>query len=1226
MKKILRFCYFVIIAFVLVGVLNSFEVENASAATGECTNENGCRVGASHGEIWVSGWYSAYRPLTSAQTSTDSRNKYAANYWQDTADKPYLHYLHPFSEIGVTAVYKGAVANTYGFNVYYNQYGLPLFCLDGNLEGNAKVYAERFLIDDSYSDRVQAHDYALMSILTSGSNTYSDVAAYWAKLTAIRAVNITFGLDKTNLGGSSVSNQYAIYGLLNRWLNENSSDYDTIASYVTVKSRSSFAAYSNYYFEDTNGNGPVAEAKALYFDALSVAAEYLESGGLSVNYTEGNSDPSDIEILNDPEGELVSADIYHEFTITGLTSGDSFVINSELQFEKEYQGITAAYVKAIEINGQDISLDQATTFQYLNTNILEAVPGIDLSDGLHIVVTVHIEGFQSVNEGSRFEAINCAEQPFKYSLTGTYTASAGGAYDNYVATIWYTGVSNTQRYVGIEAGNGSEKNWASPKEVTLVEECPGMCDQLFDECEENPGSDACKEYEELCDSTCETKVSNFDCCDANNELIVSNADNQEVTITGPEDAKTCFVDRIDAQVEAEGDAADVNGTSDDENNSYKLGQNKYCVVSCKEDYVMTMPTAKLVNAGRYFTFSAAVEGTKTCYTNTINRELYNEDIVNAQVEMVNAYTNYLMWKALDEAPIESREDSKSASNSCCLSYESYTRPDGSTGTRCSDRCDAHDETNTWTEYYVSGARYTYYYVTDSNKNFDNGTIVISNRSASASYDEDGHVEGSCSSGCCYATCRDGSDGSAATLAANIDRNLADAIDRLEAAQRAYKDVIDEYNDCSEWNDWDSEIKYDPEIYYDYEESYLADMYHNQGSMDSSIVSSGTTGWYCNSSVSNNGRENQAELNGVSYSSCNGSTSSSVRYTRINYIYCTINGCEITPTEVSDARYKKVTSTQETSYVPSTLFYNVYPSGEIIKASEGSGRDDAVAVENGLPVSLSTERGIYKYTVNITNLGEFYDLNGSLGRLIGGTGGRTAVINRNDYREIVNSNGEVEYACSYLVNMGYVADETHIICDFDTECTGDKCYSDCIGPNCYGDDYTCNGENCVADCIGAGCIYDTDAGTSLIERVISLNNLFPNGTNSYNWNRDLNEKADVTISEIQEKGNSVYNEDPILSITITPSVAREIKTYNDSQEKNNLGGYSNSTVYCEALDGYEEIACYSSFVDDLLSGEYGNNVVNSNSYIYDPNNRTPENYFELWTGGISEENMIGPSWK
>lgn len=1225
MKKVLRFCYFVIIALALVGVFNSLEIENVSAAEGECSNENGCRVGASHGEIWTSGLYGVYRPLTSS--TTDTRNKYARNYWEDTADRPYLHYLHPFSDIGVTAIYNGAVANTYGFNVYYNRYGIPLFCLDGNLEGNSTVYAERFLIDDSYSDRVQAHDYALMSILTSGSNTYSDTASYWAKLTAIRAINVTFGLDKTNLGGSSVSNQYAIYGLVNRWLSEDSSDYDTIASYVTVKSRSSFAAYSNYYFQDTNGSGAVANARSLYFEALSVAAEYLENGGLSVNYTEENSAPSDIEILNDPEGELVSADIYHEFTITGLTNGDSFVINDELQFEKEYQGITDAYIKAIQINGEDISLDQATTFQYLNTNILEAVPGIDLSEGLHIVVTVHIEGFQTVNEGSSFEAINCAEQPFKYSLTGTYTASSGGAYDNYVATIWYAGTGNTQRYVGIEEGTGSEKTWSSPKEVTLVEECPGMCDQLFDECEENPGSDACQEYEELCDSTCETTVSNFDCCDANNELIISTIDNQEVTIDGPEDVQACFVDRIDAQVEAEGDASDVNGTSDDENNSYKLGQNKYCVVSCKEDYVMTMPTAKLVNAGRYFTFSAAVEGTKTCYTNTIDRELYNEDIINAQVEMVNAYTNYLMWKALDEAPIRDRTDSKSASP-CCREC---------TGTgedrTCSCTCSASDSTNVWTEYYVSGARYTYYYVTDSNKNFDNGTITISNRSASASYDEDGHIEGSCSSGCCYANCRDGSDGSAATLAANIDRNLASAISRLEAAQRAYREVIEEYNDCSEWNDWDAEIKYDPEIYYDYEESYLADMYHNYGSMDSSLVSSGTTEWYCNSNVSSNGRENQAELNGISYSSCDGSTSASTRYTRINYIYCTVDGCEITPEEVSDARYKKVTSSQENSYIPSTLFYNIYPSGEIVDAEEGASRDDAVAIENGLPVSLSTERGIYKYTINITDLGEYYDANGTLGRLIGG---RNAVINRNDYSNIVNSDGEVEYACSYLVNMG-VTDDTHIYCDFNTECTGEDCYSDCVGPNCYGDENTCSGDNCIADCIGAGCIYDSDAGTSLIERVVSLNNLFPNGTDSYNWNRDINEKADATISEIQEKGNSVYDEDPVLSVTITPSTARAIKEYNDKAE--NDGGYSNSTLACYSLDGYEEIACYSSFITDLLNGTItydrqtlANNldIVNNRSLIMGNNYRTVSDnnfeYFTTWDSGISEEDMIGPSWK
>ena len=1221
MKKVLRFCYFVIIALALVGVFNSLEIENVSAAEGECTNENGCRVGASHGEIWTSGLYGVYRPLTSS--TTDTRNKYARNYWEDTADRPYLHYLHPFSDIGVTAIYNGAVANTYGFNVYYNRYGIPLFCLDGNLEGNSTVYAERFLIDDSYSDRVQAHDYALMSILTSGSNTYSDTASYWAKLTAIRAINVTFGLDKTSLGGTSVSNQYAIYGLVNRWLSEDSSDYDTIASYVTVKSRSSFTAYSNYYFQDTNGSGAVANARSLYFEALSVAAEYLENGGLSVNYTEENSAPSDIEILNDPEGELVSADIYHEFTITGLTNGDSFVINDELQFEKEYQGITDAYIKAIQINGEDISLDQATTFQYLNTNILEAVPGIDLSEGLHIVVTVHIEGFQTVNEGSSFEAINCAEQPFKYSLTGTYTASSGGAYDNYVATIWYAGTGNTQRYVGIEEGTGSEKTWSSPKEVTLVEECPGMCDQLFDECEENPGSDACQEYEELCDSTCETTVSNFDCCDVNNELIVSNADDQVVTIDGPQDVQACFVDRIDAQVEAEGDASGVNGTSDEENNTYKLTQNRYCVVSCKEDYKMTMPTAKLVNAGRYFTFSAAVEGTKTCYTNTIDIDLYNEDMERLVEDLVDTYNNYLKrLTALEE--VASTEYNK---------YDLYH-----------DDCDAehsfgigYEEKFNYDELYIR------------NRSYVNGLITFTFGERNDEYDytddgiSDGGANGSTSSTCCViyilGVCTDpGTETTYTGKAGELSKVTAPLKELVQEYKREfnelwaeYIELRQEYRDCSN-DSWTSELNYDPEIYYDYEESYLADMYHNYGNLDKYNRTENVDDlWYCD-------RENS--MNGISYSDCGRYNTNSRQDTNVNYITLTLGSTVAStswtndPEAVPNVQYVKKTSTVGESYKPSTLFYNVYPSGEIIRADEGERRDDAVALENSLPVSLSTERGIYKYTVNITNLGEYYNTDHTLGRLIGG---RNAVINRNDYREIVNSNGEVEYACSYLVNMGYVADETHIICDFDTECTGDNCYSDCIGPNCYGDENTCSGDNCIADCIGAGCIYDSDAGTSLIERVVSLNNLFPNGTDSYNWNRDINEKVDATISEIQEKGNSVYDEDPVLSVTITPSTARAIKEYNDKAE--NDGGYSNSTLACYSLDGYEEIACYSSFITDLLNGTItydrqtlANNldIVNNRSLIMGNNYRTVSDnnfeYFTTWDSGISEEDMIGPSWK
>ena len=757
---------------------------------------------------------------------------------------------------------------------------------------------------------------------------------------------------------------------------------------------------------------------------------------------------------------------------------------------------------------------------------------------------------------------------------------------------------------------------------------PKDCTTLNTQCEQGDQA-ACEEYDEFCTEEtepvqCVTKVENFDCCDKDNNLIISTLDNHKVNIKGPEDVYTCFVNEIDKQVDLNNDkgAIGIAGSIDDEGNSYTLiDDNKYCLVSCKEDYMMTMPTAKLVNAGRYFTFSASIDGTKTCYTNTIDRELYNKDITAAQVELVDAYTNYLKWKALDEAPIQSEEKSASASP-CCRECS------GSGEDRvCSCSCNASDETS-WTEYYVSDAQYIYHYVKDENKNYTKGSIIVSTYNTSVSYYEDGHVAGHCSSGCCYASCTDGVSGSAATLAANIDAGLKDAMNKLESAQDKYKNIISQFNGCSEW---ESNINFEPEIYYDYEEDYIADKYNNYGEMEKQLSGTSTYSWYCNSNILSNGNENIAKLSGNNYDACTQTTSTDTIYTQINYIYCTTsNGCSIKAENISNARYKKTTSTIATKYVPSTLFYNVYPSGEILDKNEGKNNENAVALENELPVSLNTKRGIYKYTVNMKNLGEFYNQDGKLGRLIGGN---TAVINREDYANYVNDNGYVEYACSYLVNMGITEEDT-IICDFDTTCKDGNCIADCIGPNC---DKDCDGNDCIADCIGAGCIYDSDAGTSLIEKVVSLSNLFPNGTNSYNWNREMNVKAETTIDEIQESGNAIYEEEPILSVTITPSVARAIKQYNDEAEGD--GGYSNSTLSCYAIGSYEEIACYSSFITGLIDGyvEYdganlinGADIVNDRSLIMGNNYRTvtDENtkYFTTWSTDISEDKMIGPSWK
>lgn len=115
---------------------------------------------------------------------------------------------------------------------------------------------------------------------------------------------------------------------------------------------------------------------------------------------------------------------------------------------------------------------------------------------------------------------------------------------------------------------------------------------------------------------------------------------------------------------------------------------------------------------------------------------------------------------------------------------------------------------------------------------------------------------------------------------------------MSDAQEAYKNIIDEYNSCSEW---ETEINYtaeEPFVHYDYEESYLNDLRYDYGYMDASISGKDTSEWYCNSNVSRNGSEVQAELKGLHYDRCSKSTSSSTKYTSIDYVYCTKNGCKI----------------------------------------------------------------------------------------------------------------------------------------------------------------------------------------------------------------------------------------------------------------------------------------------------------------------------------------------
>ncbi len=1212
---------------------------NVHAACEGYSDYNTCRNGTMHGDIVVGGYGQGL--YASGVTRI---NKSLEDYY--------------YTSVGVTAYFNRTGNFIYSGYIQSNM-AYRLYCLDAQYVGTNPLYASRFLLNTNSDITIQAMDVALLSILTGNGGTGTLVSStrgadYWARLLAMRAIVATFGMHNS-ASGTYNSAYYAALTATNTFLSHS----DTAAARnelvsalnalgKTITPVTSFSGHPNYYFSGT----PVTTAEAYYVAALRDAAEYVRnySEGGNVDTTTTLPVSTEIETTEDSVGTMVERDVTHTIIVSGLTNNgsDTFTIDG-ITMDHVPEGLDY-YVKSIKIGdyleyettnaGQDIA-------QLFGVNLLGGGSEYDFTEPTEITLTVHFEGFV---ESDYYDTLSCGDSEIEYSINGSYSTEIQNKYSGYVATIWYSGTSQKQRYLGIEpAGDNQESSglatWSSPYSTRLIEACDcddlieaclaevnqtgslsgtacqelfaadcGECAELEVECAAG-NQDACREYGEVCEVECGTTVDTFNCCDANNNLIVSPLDDWEVNITGPENVRACFVDQIDGQAEANGDAgaSTIAGATDEMGNSYTLEQNKYCAVSCKEDYLMTMPTAKLVNAGRYFTFKAAVEGTKTCYTNTIAREQYNEDMADIQSRIIDKYNEYLNWAtALDNI---SENDRQYSGWQCC--------------TALTGEC-----FGCWAKgFYVDG----YYDRITYDVDEDTGIVEIDRRPTATRigvydvYNDDGLFQrvygpgddgGSSSSSCdhdCSAV-----PGDEDTLRENITTLMDTALRELNQLVEDRNEIIAMYDDCT---NWDTELNYNPEVYYDYEESYLADFYNNYGTMSSVVDGPNNSEWYCNIAGVQN-RIDYPDLVGTSYDACDGSTSSSNRKTTFDYVICTEDGCDTQEFQVSDARYKKLTSEVDATYLPDTLFYNIYPTGEITDTPG----DNTVAIENGLPVSLSTRRGIYKYTVNMTDLGEYYDQaqDDNLGRLIGGN---DAVINQDDYGEFVDENGTVQYACSYLVNMG-ITDGDTIVCDFDTECTGDDCIADCIGPNC---DYECDGDDCIADCIGAGCIYDSDAGTSLIERVVSLSNLFPDGTNSYNWNRDANDKAATTIDEIQDAGNAIYEEEPIFSVTITPSVARAIKQYNDDAEAH--GGYSNSTLSCYALDGYEEIACYSSFITGLLEGrveydgvDYINNidVVNDRSLIMGNNYRTVRDdnteYFTTWSGGISEEDMIGPSWK
>jgi len=1267
MKTFIKIISFALITF----ILNSIFITNVKADA--CDGISGCRVSPNRGAVLVSGegQVGTIRPLLS---STEQSKLKTLNY--------------TYASIGVTGFGSYNV-----FNVHRD--GLSaLYCLDPQHQGYNPIYASRFLLNENAYLQVQAHDYAIMSILT-GSGTKiiasdpkgEDLKDFWSRLLAIRSIILTFNYEKGTGDSVEFSKDFrAGHTVVNEWLKDPEvvQAYDAlnqalIDSKVSgLNSKGAYGGYPDYNFVGS----PVYTAKLYYIQALKEATEFLNNvraeSKIDHSAVAGEIKENSKE-EQETKGIYLSKEVEHTFKVSNIpkASGSSFKIMGMTYDKTKYTGLETS-ISYLQI-GDKVYSTKEQVQGIIGKNLVDL--GFDLTKETIIKMKVTLSGWKT-SKDNRVQTLKCGQSSIKYDLLFEFNTNRYGKYSNYLATVWmsqnpvmYKGkLSAVQRYVGVESiGGGTDAGKKTTSKVnyetSLIEDCNctdlrkscidsgninsadcktfldaecGACEELQARCDlkvNTPdGKDACEQFTAVCDVKCETTYSGFECCEEETDLlIVSEEDNKEVYINGPDNLKACFVTQIDNYCESNGNNACKNTSAKDEKkNKYALASmnnNKYCTVSCKEDYAMKMPTAKLVNAGRYFTFRVKVDGTKTCYTNTINREQFNKDMVKKEEELVKAYNDYLEWYTLYYYGSISTTTNRYPSGVSCGSrcnnsitytdYEDYWVVNATTDDYLIVKDRLVDIGNITVEKNTNSYKYTLAYEAPTGTGRttcpgDSWTV-----SCNCTTDSEGHR--SCST--CHRSCSSKSYtyytgtrvvNTQAQLKQSIKAKIDNYANKLKIKQDEYNKIIKDYNSCSTWT---TDINYKPLVSYDYEENYLEAFRLPMGEMEDTITSPSNTNWYCNSSFSIDNRETRvAKITGNDYKTCSNGGSSSVRYNNINFMYCTTSGCAPKTQRVSDARYKKVTSKITANYKPATLFYNIYPSGEITDKTESNTN----AITNGLPVSLATKRGIYKYTVNIENLGEFYENNtkNNLGRYVGGKNKATVEP------EIL------KYNCAYLVN---IPTKDGWVCDFDDndKCT-DDCISNCIGAGCGTEDPGyCDGNECIAECVGVGCIYDTDAGTSVNERIVSLNNLFPNGTKSYNWNKNSNSKAKLTIEEIEEKGNKVYDEKPILSLTISPSTASSIKEYN--REYDDSGGYSNNTLKCFKLGSFNRGACYSSFIDDLLNEQYGKNVVSDKSKIADENYRTgtdvSENhansnnsYFRIWTWNLSNKEMIGPAWK
>ena len=285
------------------------------------------------------------------------------------------------------------------------------------------------------------------------------------------------------------------------------------------------------------------------------------------------------------------------------------------------------------------------------------------------------------------------------------------------------------------------------------------------------------------------------------------------------------------------------------------------------------------------------------------------------------------------------------------------------------------------------------------------------------------------------------------------------------------------------------------------------------------------------------------------------------------------------------------------YRSESKFYTYPPDG--IATTDSSVKNATIIDKDGYvyPVSITTSKGDHPYSLAFSNIGQYFGSN-SYGRLMGDSGAVlsgdyknkavckyevtyptpdddedktcTDIVNnqcKNEFGELYTDHSKINNCVNALlavsdsqgktacctdvenillsgVNPPEANEAFHVACKGPKSCSGFKIVTgnDAEGLN-------------ASDMAVVDSDYNTNGALKFSVRTVSLNKLFPNGNNAVNWQESYlstteNKRVGTrgleigqVIDLIQDKGESIYGEEPDYSVTLTPECMRRLREDN-----------------------------------------------------------------------------------